>query len=153
MNFERQRVLKITANQGSVCMFLPLNSTINSSIQWFLPITLYIKLKNDSNQQLLSQKLEIWFLVGVFMHANYFSGIIIFLNLTVYELLALPHPLLPTLRHETVVSIIQLQIWNQHHLLPYPTSILLRNYQEYSLRSFAVLLITNRPKYIAAVGI
>ena len=61
------------------------------------------------------------------MHANYFSGIIIFLNLTVYELLALPHPLLPTSRHETVVSIIQLQIWNQHHLVPYPTSNLYRD--------------------------
>ena len=50
-----------------------------------------------------------------------------FLNLRVYELLALPHSLLPTSRHETAVSIIRLQIWNQDHLFPLPTSNLYRN--------------------------
>ena len=36
MNVERQRVLKIPANQGSVCLFVP--------------VTLYVKLKNDHNK-------------------------------------------------------------------------------------------------------
>ena len=56
-----------------------------------------------------------------------------FLNLTGYELLALPHSLLPNSRHGTAISINRLQIWNQnanslqHHLLPLPTSNLYRS--------------------------
>ena len=45
------------------------------------------------------------------------------LNLTVYELLALPHSLLPTLRHQKAISKDRLQIWNQRHLLPLPTNL------------------------------
>ena len=60
--------------------------------------------------------IEAWNLV---LHAKFISGIKIYLNLTIHKLLALPHSRLPTSRHETAVSIIRLQIWNQHHLLPF----------------------------------
>ena len=57
-----------------------------------------------------------------------------FLNLRVYELLALPHSLLPTSRHETAVS--RIYYPNQH--------IIYIGTWEYSLRYFAVLLTMDR---------
>ena len=93
MNVERQKVLKIPANQGSVCLFVP--------------ITLY----KTEKMAIISMILVIETLNLVFrgICANSISGIRIFLYLTVYELLVLPHSLLPTSLHKTAVSIIRLQ--------------------------------------------
>ena len=84
------------------------------------------------------------------LHGKSISGIFFLLNLTGYELLALPNSLLPTSPHDTAISIIRLQIRSQNAK---SCSTIFYPYQhlscigtlDYSSISLAVLLLMDRP--------